>query len=84
VSPASAPCVREVAAAPGVAEPISVGRPVEAQGVAVIGLGGGLLCPGWQAADGRVVVVRGGQACYGVADCSCEPARVLPGAVLAP
>lgn len=51
--------------------------------VAIIGIGGGTVCPTQDPADGRVVVVNGA-ACYGDAGCRCAPEPVLPGAVLGP
>jgi hypothetical protein len=52
--------------------------------VAIIGVGGGRICPANVLADGTVVVVVEGQACYGDETCSCVPTPVLPGAVLGP
>ena len=49
---------------------------------AVIGLGGGRLCPDDLPADGKVVVLKGTSACYSAEGCDCDPAMVLPGAVL--
>lgn len=57
---------------------LDVDRPV-----AVVAVGGGMLCPAGVPADGRVVVVDGA-ACVGDASCACVAAVVLPGAVLAP
>lgn len=51
---------------------------------AVIGLGGGRVCPGGHPADGRAVVVAGASACYGPTRCDCTPVPVAPGAVLGP
>lgn len=50
--------------------------------VAVIGAGGGLLCPGGVPADGSVVLAPG-RACV-AATCDCQPQPVLPGAILVP
>jgi len=50
--------------------------------VAVIGLGGGVVCPAGAPADGRVVVLPARVACMGASDCTCEPLPVDPGAVL--
>jgi hypothetical protein len=52
--------------------------------VAVVGLGGGKICPGNLPADGRVLVLRSPKACYGGSSCACEQRPVLPGAVLGP
>jgi hypothetical protein len=57
--------------------PEEVGRPV-----AVVGIGGGVVCPAGAPADGRVVVLPGPEACMGGPDCACEPLPVDPGAVL--
>lgn len=52
--------------------------------VAVIAVGGGLICPAALPADGRVVVT-GGTACWDAGDaCSCALEPVLPAAVLGP
>lgn len=51
-------------------------------GVAVIALGGGLLCPGAVPADGRAVVLADGLACVAATTCDCVPAAQSPGAVL--
>ncbi len=50
--------------------------------VAVIALQGGRICPAGAVTSG--VAITDGQACYGDEDCSCEPAVVLPAAVLGP
>lgn len=52
--------------------------------VAVSAVGGGRLCPLDVPADGRVVVLLDGRACYGASTCGCAPAPVLPGEVLGP
>ncbi len=52
--------------------------------VAVLGFGGGYVCPGAVPADGRVVVVDGLACVAADASCGCAPAPVLPGAVLTP
>ncbi len=51
---------------------------------AVIGIGGGLVCPDGLRADGSTVLLKGEIACYGESDCSCVPVPVAPGAVLGP
>ena len=63
----------------GAARPwLELNRPV-----AVVAVGGAMLCPAGVPADGRVVVIDGA-ACVGDASCACVAAVVLPGAVLAP
>lgn len=52
--------------------------------VAIIGIGGGKICPGEHPADGAVVIVPDGRACYGESGCACVPVAVFPGAVLRP
>jgi hypothetical protein len=61
------------------------GAPSTAHGaaVAIIGVGGGLVCPQAVPADGRVVVTDG-VACLGASDCSCEPQRVEVATVIGP
>ncbi|MBK8010535.1 MAG: hypothetical protein IPK13_04250 [Deltaproteobacteria bacterium] len=52
---------------------------------AVIGRGGGRICPDDLLADGEVVVLKGTSACYSASRaeaCDCVPTTVLPGAVL--
>jgi hypothetical protein len=51
--------------------------------VAIIGVGGGIVCPNNEPADGHVVLTDG-RACIGSLDCSCDPFRVNPGAVIGP
>ncbi len=54
----------------------------EAEGPVAVHLsGGGFLCPGLVAADGRVAVVDP-RGCISRSACSCEPAALLPGAVI--
>ena len=77
LEPALQRCKPELAAAPGL--------PGERFArTAVSGVGGGRICPGGAPADGTVVVLDEPRACYGVADCSCAPVAVEPGAVLGP
>lgn len=73
---------------------LSVGPGLEASGplahdeqlaaVAILGAGGGLLCPTGLPADGRVAVSSAVGSCWAPEACTCEPERVLPGAVLGP
>jgi hypothetical protein len=50
--------------------------------VAIIGLGGGTLCPGAVPAHGQPVVMAEGRACLGDPRCTCVPRPVLPAEVL--
>ena len=68
--------------APALVPDAGLGEP-SAGPTAVIGIGGGRVCPGEQPADGRVAVVPG-EACYGTSGCDCAPEPVAPGAVLGP
>jgi Tfp pilus assembly protein PilF len=54
----------------------------DAGAVAVLGVGGGLVCPAAAPADGRVVVVDDGRACWALDRCTCTPGTVAPGEVL--
>lgn len=50
--------------------------------VAIVAIGGGVVCPVGLPADGRVAVLPGPVACMGGDDCACDPLPVDPGAVL--
>lgn len=50
----------------------------------VIGVGSGKICPAGVPAEGAVVIVEDGLACYADGDCACEPQPVGDGAVLGP
>lgn len=78
LEPAARSCAAELSAAPG----ISTGA--DAGPVAVVGVGGGRICPAGAAADGRVVVLQAPKACWSSGSCTCTPASVLPGAVIGP
>lgn len=54
------------------------------QPVAVLGVGGGWICPGDIPAQQVVVVLDDPRACWGELDCACLAEPVLPGAVLGP
>jgi hypothetical protein len=75
-----APCHPSLATAPGLPEPD--GDPPKAP-VAVIGIGGGRVCPAGVRAEGVIVLERPA-ACYGGEVCACTPSAILPGAVLGP
>jgi hypothetical protein len=87
LEPALKPCSAKVAleVTQGLSPPVPCGKgDVCPDAVAIIGTGGGKICPGGQRADGSTVVVKQGLACYGVRDCACVPVPVLPAAVLGP
>jgi hypothetical protein len=81
-------CAVQLAPAPGLSLTAPGAPAAEARGerpVAVLGVGGGHLCPGAVPADGRVAVLPGGRGCYAAdAACGCAPVPLLPGAVLGP
>lgn len=53
--------------------------------VAVVGVGGGTICPFGMPADGTVVVLPRPEACHSPgADCGCTPVPQAPGAVIGP
>lgn len=55
-----------------------------AKRVAVVGVGGGSICPQGAAADGRVIVLAEPLACHATHGCDCKPLPVAPGAVIGP
>ncbi|HYX93039.1 MAG TPA: hypothetical protein VE782_15840 [Myxococcaceae bacterium] len=73
-------CAARVQASPGL--PAPDGAPNRGP-VAVIGAGGGHICPGQLRAEGVIVLDRP-EACYALQDCACSPKPVFPGAVIAP
>ncbi len=54
---------------------------IEEGPIAVIGIGGGMLCPPGEAADG-VVVLDGPEGCWAPIRCDCKPRPLLPAAIL--
>lgn len=80
IARAARSCTPALHPAPGFQDPAA--QP-EAQ-VAIVALPGGSVCPGAVPAQGGVVVIEGGAACWDDAACACAPIRVLPGAVLGP
>jgi hypothetical protein len=73
-------CAAAVQPAPGLSAPDGA----TARGpVAVIGVGGGRICP-WQMRAEGVVVLDRPEACYAHQECACTPKPVLPGAVIGP
>ncbi len=83
VDPVLERCQPVLAPGPGLPDPLAPERPATGP-VAVVGFGGGLVCPGDHPADGGVVVLPAPEACYGPVDCACFVEPVLPGAVLGP
>jgi hypothetical protein len=81
-APSARGCAAEVAAAAGLPAQ-NVAAPGESEpATAIIGLGGGTLCPDGLPADGTVQVVSRPLVCIGKADCTCDPIPVAAGAVL--
>jgi len=77
-------CAVDLAASPGLevglpVPPDETGRPV-----AVVGIGGGLVCPLGVPADGTVVLLADGRGCWAATECDCAPVDQLPAAVLGP
>jgi hypothetical protein len=81
-TPTATGCTSALSAAPGVALALPVAPDERSLPVAIIGVGGGTVCPVGAPADGRVVLLPNAVACMGDGDCSCAPAPVSPGAVL--
>ena len=81
-TPSAAGCADGLSAAPGVALALPVAPDERQLPVAIIGVGGGTVCPVGAPADGRVVLLPNAVACMGDASCACAPAPVSPGAVL--
>lgn len=75
-------CGPRLRAAPGLPPPGARAPGEESAPVAVIGIGGGLLCPGRLPADGRPVVLPTGRGCVARRTCDCAEAPVEAGAVL--
>lgn len=75
-----AACRPALVSAPGLPEPAN-GSPRAP--IAIMGVGGGKVCPSGARADGVIVLERP-VACYGGEDCACTPSPILPGAVLGP
>jgi hypothetical protein len=84
VEPLLRQCQVKLVPAEGLPGAGPAGEREEGSPVAVLGIGGGRICPGNYAADGRVLVLLSPKACYGGPACACEPRPVLPGAVLGP
>jgi hypothetical protein len=80
--PTATGCAEALSAAPGIALALPVAPDEGALPVAIIGLGGGTVCPVGLPADGRVVLLPTAVACMGDAGCGCAPVPVAPGAVL--
>jgi hypothetical protein len=76
-------CPVTLSVAPGLSQP-SPRPPAERTArVAILGVGGGHVCPGGEIADGRALLVLGA-ACWSPGPCDCAPLPVEPAAVLGP
>ena len=83
VDPILERCQPILVAGPGLPDPLAPDRPAQGP-VAVLGTGGGRVCPGDHPADGSVTILAVPEACYGPEDCACFAESLLPGAVLGP
>lgn len=77
-------CKPKLETAPGPPPPALPTAPSDPRRVAVVGVGGGRVCPIDQPADGSAVLLTGPTACYGATTCDCLPLPVSPGAVVGP
>lgn len=83
VGPLAARCPTPLAPGPGLVVSLPLPAAEREPLVAILGLGGGFLCPVGAPADGQMVLVSG-PSCYSAGPCSCSPAPVAPAAVLGP
>ncbi len=83
VEPAARGCELSLDRVDGVAWTGAVAA-TDLRSAAVLGVGGGYVCPGAVPADGSVVVVEGFACVAPDASCGCVPVPVLPAAVLTP
>lgn len=86
VEPAVKSCAARLVLAnvAGLASTLACGTGECREPAAIVGIGGGRICPGGLPADGRVVIAPDGRACHGAATCECAPEPVQPGAVIGP
>lgn len=84
VLPWTARCAPPLRPAPGLVSRAPRASAEQEAATAVVGIGGGRVCPLDVPADGAAVVVAGSSACYGPERCDCAPVPVQAGAVLAP
>lgn len=82
VNPILARCAPPLEPGPGLPSQFPWVPESETGPVAVVVLPGGFLCPDDVPGHGQALIVRSGEACYGVEDCACFVAPVLPGAAL--
>lgn len=83
IGPIAARCAVPLAPGPGLSVTLPLPAAEKAPLVAILGLGGGLICPAGAPADGQMVLVSG-SACYSAGACDCSPLPVAPAAVLGP
>lgn len=75
-------CPTELSPAPGIASAVPRAKD-ERRPTAIIGIGGGLICPVGLSADGNPAVLSEPQACWTASSaCDCTPSPVQAGAVL--
>lgn len=84
VAPWSTRCAPALRPGPGLVSRAPRTSAEQEAATAVVGIGGGRVCPLDVPADGTAVVIIGSSACYGPERCDCAPVPVQPGAVLAP
>lgn len=84
LAPWAARCAPVLRPAPGLVSRAPRTSAEQEVATAVVGIGGGRVCPLDAPADGTAVVIPGSSACYGPERCDCAPVPVQPGAVLAP
>lgn len=82
IEPIIRKCAPQISGGPGFPLEVPQGSGEPQERIAIIGIGGGFLCPGDHPADGNVVVIEGGRACYGASACDCVLERVFPAAIL--
>lgn len=84
LGPFLARCKPQLETGPGPPPPALPAAPIQPLQVAVVGVGGGRVCPIDLPADNSMVVLTAPLACYGVSSCDCLPLPVSPGAVVGP
>jgi hypothetical protein len=78
-----AKCQPTLTVGPGLSSSLPPARGERDAMVAVLVVGSGLICPASTPASG-LVILPGGDGCYGATGCDCAPEPLLPAAVLGP